>query len=90
MKTPEIATELLKHMPSFKAPARFIVFKRWDALNESDEPDVVIFFACPDAFQVSSHWQILKKQNLTVFSLCGLRGVAQSSRIPFLRKTRST
>ncbi len=47
-KTPEIAAEWLKLMPSFKAPARFIVFKRWDSLNESDEPDVVIFFACPD------------------------------------------
>ena len=35
-------------MPSFKAPARFIVFKRWDSLNESDEPDVVIFFVPPD------------------------------------------
>ncbi len=48
LKTPEIAAEWLKLMPSFKAPARFIVFKRWDSLNESDEPDVVIFFACPD------------------------------------------
>ena len=47
-KTPEIAAEALKLMPSFKAPARFIVFKRWDSLNESDEPEVVIFFACPD------------------------------------------
>jgi len=47
-KTPEIAAEWLKLMPSFKAPAKFIVFKRWDSLNESDEPDVVIFFACPD------------------------------------------
>jgi uncharacterized protein (DUF169 family) len=48
MKTPEIAAEALKLMPSSKAPARFIVFKRWDSLNESDEPDIVIFFACPD------------------------------------------
>jgi len=48
LKTPEIAAEAIKLMPSFKAPARFIVFKRWDSLNESDEPDVVIFFACPD------------------------------------------
>jgi len=47
-KTPEIAAEAIKLMPSFKAPARFIVFKRWDSLNESDEPDVVIFFASPD------------------------------------------
>jgi uncharacterized protein (DUF169 family) len=48
MKTPEIAAEALKLMPSFRAPAKFIVFKRWDSLNESDEPEVVIFFACPD------------------------------------------
>jgi hypothetical protein len=51
LKTPEIAAKLLKHMharASFKAPARFIVFKRWDSLNEKDEPAVVIFFACPD------------------------------------------
>jgi uncharacterized protein (DUF169 family) len=47
-KTPEIAAEWVKLLPSFKAPARFIVFKRWDSLNESDEPDIVIFFACPD------------------------------------------
>jgi len=47
-KTPEIAAEWLKLLPSFKAPARFIVFKRWDSLDESDEPDVVVFFACPD------------------------------------------
>jgi hypothetical protein len=50
LKTPEIAAEAIKLMAaiSFKAPARFIVFKRWDSLNGSDEPDVVIFFACPD------------------------------------------
>jgi len=48
VKTPEIAAEWLKRMPLFKAPARFIVFKRWDSLNKSDEPEVVIFFACPD------------------------------------------
>jgi uncharacterized protein (DUF169 family) len=47
-KTREIAAEAMKLRPSFKAPARFIVFKRWDSLNESDEPDVVIFFASPD------------------------------------------
>jgi len=47
-KTPEIVWESDKLAPSFKAPAKFIVFKRWDLLNESDEPDVVIFFACPD------------------------------------------
>jgi uncharacterized protein (DUF169 family) len=47
-KTPEIVARSVKLAPPFKAPARFIVFKRWDLLEESDEPDVVIFFAVPD------------------------------------------
>ena len=47
-KTPELVKEFLKKAPNMKAPARFIVFKRWDMLDEYDEPQVVIFFACPD------------------------------------------
>jgi len=35
-------------VPEFEAPGRFIVFKRWDMLEESDKPDVVVFFARPD------------------------------------------
>jgi uncharacterized protein (DUF169 family) len=47
-KTPEMVKEAMAQMPQFKAPARFIVFKRWDMLEESDNPEVVIFFAQPD------------------------------------------
>ncbi len=47
-KSPELVKEMMKKMPSFKAPARFIVFKRWDMLEAADEPAVVIFFAKPD------------------------------------------
>ena len=47
-KSPDLVKEVMKNTPSFKAPARFIVFKRWDKLEESDEPSVVIFFAKPD------------------------------------------
>ncbi len=47
-KSPELVRELIKNSPGFKAPARFIVFKRWDKLEASDDPDVVIFFAKPD------------------------------------------
>ncbi len=47
-KTPELVKETMKKWPDFKAPARFIVFKRWDMFEESDDPDVVIFFARPD------------------------------------------
>jgi hypothetical protein len=47
-KTPEMVQQLLEDMAPFEAPARTIVFKRWDKLGEADEPAVVIFFAPPD------------------------------------------
>lgn len=47
-KTPELVKELLNVVPTFTAPAKFIVFKRWDMLDEEDQPEVVIFFAPPD------------------------------------------
>ena len=47
-KSPELVKELIKKSPAFKAPARFVVFKRWDMLEKMDDPEVVIFFAEPD------------------------------------------
>ncbi len=45
---PVLLQELLKRWPRFRAPKRYIVFKRWDQLEESDEPEVVVLFATPD------------------------------------------
>jgi hypothetical protein len=47
-KSPELVKEYEKRTPPFTAPARNIVFKRWDALGEPDDPAVVLFFAPPD------------------------------------------
>ncbi|MBL7188933.1 MAG: DUF169 domain-containing protein [Phycisphaerae bacterium] len=47
-KTPELVKEVMRKAPTFEAPGKFILFKRWDMLEESDEPDVVVFFARPD------------------------------------------
>ncbi len=47
-KSPELVKEAMRYAPKFKAPARFIVFKRWDKLEKSDDPEVAIFFAQPD------------------------------------------
>jgi len=47
-KSPELVKELLEHVPTFTAPAKYIVFKRWDSLEDADQPQVVIFFAPPD------------------------------------------
>ena len=47
-KSPELVKEAMRLAPAFQAPARFVVFKRWDMLQKSDDPEVVIFFAQPD------------------------------------------
>lgn len=47
-KSPELVKEFEKRSPTYTAPARHIVFKRWDRLEASDDPAVVIFFAPPD------------------------------------------
>ena len=47
-KSPELVKELMQNTPVFKAPSKYAVFKRWDRLEESDDPEVVIFFARPD------------------------------------------
>lgn len=47
-RSPEIVRDWIKRQPFFKAPAKYIVFKRWDKLDDQDEPEVVIFFARPD------------------------------------------
>jgi uncharacterized protein (DUF169 family) len=47
-KSPELVKEAMKRLPKFKAPSRYIVFKRWDKLEEPEDPDVVVFFAPPD------------------------------------------
>jgi hypothetical protein len=47
-KSPELVKNYLKNRPPFKAPARYLVFKRWDKLSLKDEPVAVIFFAEPD------------------------------------------
>ena len=48
LRTPELVSELLKDQKKLPVENRNLVFKRWDKLNETDEPDVVVFFATPD------------------------------------------
>lgn len=48
IRTPELVSELMKNQKKLNIPGKYIVFKRWDLINENDNPDVVIFFATPD------------------------------------------
>ena len=48
IRKPEMVLELMKRQTMIPAPGKYIVFKRWDKLEESDCPEVVIFFGTPD------------------------------------------
>jgi uncharacterized protein (DUF169 family) len=48
IRTPELVNELMKNQKKLKITGKYIVFKRWDKLEEQDSPDVAIFFAKPD------------------------------------------
>jgi len=46
--TPELAKSFQNKIVTIPANNRYSVFKRWDKLRGSDEPEIVIFFAKPD------------------------------------------
>jgi len=47
-KTPELVKQAMKRLSHFEAPAKYVIFKRWDKLEDSDDPLVVIFFSPAD------------------------------------------
>jgi uncharacterized protein (DUF169 family) len=75
-KSPETVKEAMKKLPAYEAPAKYIVFKRWDKLTEEDNPEVVIFFAEPDVlsglFTLASFEEVESEAVITPFSAgCG-------------------
>ncbi len=47
-KSPAIVKELMRNWPDWRAPAKYLVLKRWDFIAEGDRPEAAIFFAKPD------------------------------------------
>jgi hypothetical protein len=48
IKTPEMVKGIMNKMQTIPTEGKNIIFKRWDKLDELDEPEGVIFFAIPD------------------------------------------
>ena len=44
-KSPELVRESVKLSPPLRAPKQFMIFKRWDKLSASDQPEIVVFLA---------------------------------------------
>ena len=48
-KSKEHVMGMLAANPPMPAQGKYLIFKRWDLLSESDTPQVVLFFCTPDA-----------------------------------------
>ena len=48
IRTPEMVKVFMKNQKTLPVNGKNIIFKRWDKLNDSDNPVAVIFFARPD------------------------------------------
>jgi hypothetical protein len=47
-KSPELVEQQLKSQPPLTAPGKYLLFKRWDRLSETDDPLAVVLFATAD------------------------------------------
>ncbi len=76
-KTPELVKELMEKIPKFKAPAKYIVFKRWDMFDVSARPYVpenTLTFSVPmnkfammvenmdESFLITESWKMVQKR----------------------------
>jgi uncharacterized protein (DUF169 family) len=76
IRTPELVLKLMKNQDKLSIPGKFIVFKKWDNLDEKDNPEVVIFFAGPDVlsglFTLANYDQSEPNSTITPFGAgCG-------------------
>jgi len=88
-KSPELVKEYETRSPSFTAPARHIVFKRWDKLGEADAPQVAVFFAPPDVLSGLFTLSGFDEADLNAVYCPFCAGCGSIVQYPFLEKDAS-
>jgi hypothetical protein len=88
-KDPATVREWMKQMPEWRAPARCLVVKRWDALAGEDEPEAAIFFARPDV--LSGLFTLANFEEADSFAVIApfASGCAAVIQYPFLENRRA-
>jgi hypothetical protein len=76
IRTPEMVLEFQKNQKQLPIQGKNIIFKRWDKLIETDNPEIVIFFATPDVlsglFTLANFDQTEPNSSITPFAAgCG-------------------
>jgi hypothetical protein len=89
IRTPDLVKELIKNQKKLDISGKYIVFKRWDKLEEFDNPDVAVFFATPDVlsglFTLANYDQSEPNSTFTPFG----SGCGSIIHYPFLEKDSS-
>jgi uncharacterized protein (DUF169 family) len=89
IRTPELVKELMKNQKKLDVPGKYIVFKRWDKLEEFDNPDVAVFFVTPDVlsglFTLANYDQSEPNSTFTPFG----SGCGSIIHYPYLEKDSS-
>jgi uncharacterized protein (DUF169 family) len=89
LKNPELVSEWMKKNESIKGnKEKYIIFRRWDKLEERDDPEVVIFFAKPDVlsglFTLANYDQAKTDSTIAPFGA----GCGSIVHYPYLEKDR--
>lgn len=86
LKTPELVRKMQDEAPRFKAPAKYIVFKRWDKLEPADNPEIIAFMATPDV--ISGLFTLARFDNINRDAVATPFGAGCSSIVqyPYLEK----
>lgn len=88
LKSPELVKQFLVRRKYIPVHTNNIIFKRWDKLDEKDNPEVVIFFAKPDVlaglYTLAGYDHIHEDAVITPFGA----GCATIVQYPLLEKKR--
>jgi hypothetical protein len=84
-KSAELARHGLENQRSFEAPGKYLVFKRWDLLDEKDEPKVAVFFAEPDVVTGLFEMAVFDRSNMDAVIAPYGSGCAQIVLQPYMQ-----
>jgi hypothetical protein len=89
-KSPEIVAELMRRSPKFDAPGAWLAARRFDRLEATDSPQVVVFLATPDVlsglFTLAGFQEVETHATLAPFSA----GCGSIVKYPFLELAAGT
>lgn len=81
LKSYDHIESMYEHHPPQKAPGKHLVFKRWDTLDEQDDPQVVFFFGNQDV--ISGLHDLANFNAMTPYEVSALFGTGCDSIVSF-------